>query len=201
MASTKRKSDDSPEANEFRKRFESCEAAFKQLSKLNVVAIPVMLEHLDDKRQSINFRNHYLANSVGAACYWNIYFQLQDRPENYSSYGYKREGRDLKPHPKPYWQGTPFDDAGGLKKWFDQHKHLTCRQMQIECLTWLLEEEKEIGACNPDSYFENILPLEVRILERRQDSGDNVERDLTEARKVLVEKDAAKIPKELLPDR
>ncbi len=193
-------SGDSKKIEQNRKKFESCQMAFQKLYEMKGPAFPILLEHLDDKRQSINFRNHYTGNSVGNACYWNIYYQLMDQPRDYSEYGHSREGRDGKLHPKPYWEGTPFDDAGGLKKWFAKNKNLNYIEMQIKCLGWLLEKEKLIGASDADSYFLNIVPLEIRILERRYNNGDDVKSELNRLIKIKDEKLTDQIPKELLPD-
>lgn len=192
---------DAQQADDYRKRFEACQAAFQKLAEFKMAAFPILLEHLDDKRQSINFRNHYLGNSVGDACKWNIYYQLVDKPKNYSQYSYDRPGRDGKDHPRPAWAGTPFDDAGGLRKWLEANKSLTYPEMQIKCLQWFLEKEKAIGASDAESYFINILPLEVRILERRLETGEEVGAELARLRRALEAKDPSVIPPELLPPR
>jgi len=136
----------SPECHQ---RFETCLAAFKKLSELKDRAFPLLVEHFDDRRQSINFMNHRAENSVGDACYWNIYFQLQDCPDNYSEYGFQRTGRDGRDHPKPYWEGTPFGDAAGLKKWLEENRDLTYPQMQVRCLQWLLERSARSAPAMP----------------------------------------------------
>lgn len=192
---------DAKEAEEQRRKFESCHMAFQKLADHKIAAFPVLVAHLEDKRQSVNFRNHSMGNSVGHACFWNIYYQLQDRPENYSEYGDSRIGRDGEYHSKPYWVGTPFGDAGGLKEWLEANKSLTYVEMQIKCLQWLLEKEKAIGACDAESYFVNILPLEIRILERRRQAGANVDGELAELRRVMAKKDVRAIPADLLPAR
>ncbi|MCE5269639.1 MAG: hypothetical protein LLG00_17310 [Planctomycetaceae bacterium] len=189
------------DAADYRKRFNRCQEAFQKLIAYKIAAFRVLSDHLDDKRQSINFRNHYLANSVGDACRWIIYFQLQDRPQDYSSYGYSRAGRDGTQHPKPYWEGTPFDAAGGVKQWLREHQTLTYLEMQIRCLRWLLDKEKQIGASDAASYFENILPLEIQILTRRLDSGEDVNTELARLRKVMANRDETSIPATLLPPR
>ena len=71
--------------------------------------------------------------------------------------------------------------------------------MQIKCLNWLLEREKKIGAPDADSYFLNILPLEIRILERRLEAGAGVEKELKRLRDALAKKDVTVIPVNLLP--
>jgi hypothetical protein len=185
----------------YAKRFKGCQEAFKKLGEFKALAFPLMIEHLEDKRQSIAFRNHSLQQSVGDACYWSIYYQLLDTPSEYSSYGYQRKGRDGELHVKPYWRKNVFDEAGGLKKWLADHNKLSYVEMQIVCLNWLLEREKQIGASDAESYFENILPLEVRILERRKDNGAEVGQDLERLQTALRAKDASVIPVALLPDK
>lgn len=198
---TKRVGGESDEAEAQRQRFNNCQKAFAKLMELKGDAIPILVEHLDDERQSINFRNHYKGNSVGDACYWNIYFQLQDQPRGYSRYGYSRVGRDGKSHAKPYWEGTPFDEAGGVKDWLKENNNLNYVEKQIKCLRWLLQREKQIGAADAESYFINILPLEVQILKRRQENGEPVGDELRHMVKVLDEKLVDQIPKELLPNK
>lgn len=192
---------DAQQAADYRKGFEACQTAFRKLAELKMAAFPLLVEHLDDNRQSINFRNHSLGNSVGDACRWNIYYQLVDTPENYSQYGYGRPGRDGKDHPRPAWDGTPFDAAGGLRQWLEANKSLTYPAMQIKCLQWFLEKEKAIGARDAESYFITILPLEVRILERRREAGEDVGDELARLRQALASKNASVIPPELLPPK
>lgn len=183
----------------YEQQHDKCRQAFDKLSAFKEKALPFMVEHLEDKRPSIHFRNHSLGHSVGDACRWNIYFQLQDRPDDYSEYGYQREGRDGKNHPKPYWEGSPFDEAGGIAKWLEANRKLSYTEMRIKCLTWLLDREKKIGASDAESYFVNILPLEIRILERRSELGQDVAKELKRLREVLKTKDVKAVPQELLP--
>ncbi len=184
---------------DYRKRFKSCQSAFNKLAAFRELAFPFLIEHLKDNRQSIPFRNHHMGFSVGDACYWNMFMQLQDRPKNYSEYGYQRKGRDGKMYVQVYQEGTPFDAEGGLVKWIEKNKGLTLAEKQIKCLQWLLEKEKQIGAADEDSYFLNILPLEVRILERRQEAGENVAVELQRMRRIQEQKLVDQIPLELLP--
>ncbi len=182
-----------------RQKFKTCQDAFNELLQMKALAIPFLLEHLDDKRGSINFRNHHLGHSVGDACFWNIYYQLQDRPKGYSSYGYSRKGRDGADHPKPYWEGTPFGGIGGLKKWVEENQHLNYVEAQIKCLQWLLDREKKIGAPDADSYLLNILPLEIQILERRFENGEDVASELEKLKRIRDNKLKDQIPKGTVP--
>lgn len=203
----KRKSDDpfagveeTPEiTEENRKRASACREAFKQLTAYKGLAFPFMVEHLEDKRPSLHFHGHWKHHDVGAACYWNIRYQLEDMPGDYSSYGYARKGRDGESHVVPYYQYPGQLPIDGLKKWLAENAALSYTEKQIKCLRWLLEEEKKIGACDPESYFENILPLEIRILQRRAQLGDDVQVELKRQQQILREKQTNAIPPELLP--
>ncbi|MFK7779515.1 MAG: hypothetical protein QM501_15540 [Gimesia sp.] len=184
-----------------RKQMDVIYKAFNKLYDFKVIAFPILIEHLDDKRGSVHFRNHNLGHSVGDACHWNIYFQLRDRPKGYSKYGYSRKGRDGKQHPKPTWSGSPFRKAGGLRKWLLANKDLSYTEQQIKCLTWFLEKEKKIGASDVDSYFLNILPLEIRILERQLELGKDVKEELNRLRQRRDKKKIKEIPANLLPEK
>jgi hypothetical protein len=61
--------DDDPE---YKNQFDKCHQAFRKLTDLGETAFPFLVAHLNDKRPSIHFRNHYSGHSVGDACYWNI---------------------------------------------------------------------------------------------------------------------------------
>lgn len=191
----------SDQSSEYEQQFKTVEEAFEKLTLLKMKAFPVLVKHLDDKRPSINFRNHYVGHSIGDACTWNIYYQLQDRPKDYSTYGFQRKGRDGEYHTKPYWEGIPFDEAGGVSKWLEQNKELTYSQMQVKCLNWLLDAEKRIGSPDANSYFENILPLEIQILKRELESGLDVKERLAALEKALLARDASIIPPKLLPPK
>lgn len=203
----KRKSDDPfageedpPEiTEENRRRAIACREAFEQLTAYKGLAIPFMVEQLEDTRPSTDFHGHWKRRDVGAACYWNIRYQLEDPPGDYSSYGYARKGRDGESHVKPYYAHPGLLPVDGLKKWLVENAALSYTEKQLKCLRWLLEEEKKIGACDPESYFENILPLEIRILQRRAQLGDDVRAELEWLKKVLKEKQVSAIPPELLP--
>ncbi|MEM7010314.1 MAG: hypothetical protein AAF585_02420, partial [Verrucomicrobiota bacterium] len=158
--------------------FEKCIQAYEELEKFGAKAVPILVDHMNDDRQSIHFRNHYEGSTVGDACYWILYDFLQDTPRNYSSYGLQREGRDLQLHVKPYWSGSPFKAARGLAKFLKANEEMSYPEMQLLCLQWLLEGEKKIGASDAESYFINILPLEIRVLERRLEIGEDGAQDL-----------------------
>ena len=81
----------------------------------------------------------------------------------------------------------------------EKNKELTYAEMQIECLRWHWEREKKIGAPDADSYFLNILPLEIRILERRLEGGEDVKAELKRLRRALKKEDTSVIPRALLP--
>jgi len=208
-AVSKRKADDPfageeepPEiAEENRRRADACLEAFKQLTAYKGLAFPLMVEKLGDERPSMDFHGHWKRRDVGAACYWNIRYQLEDHPEDYSSYGYARKGRDGESHVKPCYAHPGQLPVDGLKRWLVENAALSYTEKQLKCLRWSLEEEKKIGASDPESYFENILPLEIRILQRRTQLGDDVRAELERLQKIQRVEEVSGIPPELLPSQ
>jgi len=172
--------------------------AFKELTELREVGIPFLVEHLNDNRQSLPFHKN-TGSSVGDACYWNIYYQLQDTPRDYSEYGLSRKGRDGNDHTKPYWESTPFE--GGLTEWLEKNKDLSYVQKQIKCLQWLLDREKSIGVPDAKSYYINILPLEIQLMQRRLENGELVQAELQRLIEIRDKKLDNEIPLDLLPER
>lgn len=174
--------------------------AFKQLASFQELAFPILAAHLDDERPSIMHWNHKVARTVGRVCHQVIHDQLTFFPDGYTDYGLQRSGRDGAGHVKPYWRSNPYEEAGGLDKWLQKNQGLSFRQMRIKCLTWLLEEEKQIGVVDPAGYFVHVLPLELGILELQASDGQDVTQELTRVRKLSRTRSADQVPKELLPD-
>jgi hypothetical protein len=150
--------------------------SFKRLTAFNELAFPILASHLDDERPSRMHWNHTFARTVGAICYRVIHDQLTEFPPGYTEYGLQRTGRDGKGHLKPYWEGTPYDQSGGLKNWLQQNQTLTYTEKRIKCLTWLLDEEKKIGVIDHYSYYVNIQPLELEILKLKAEGGQGRDR-------------------------
>lgn len=191
----------SKEDDRYKAQYDKCHQAFQKLRTYQQKAFPLLLQHLEDQRPSIHFKNHIENHTVGDACYWNIRFQLEARPKNYSEYGLQREGKDGKLHIKPYWKSSPFAADGGLTAWLKKHQHLSYTEMQIKCLQWLLENEKQIGASDSDSYYLNIAPLELRILELKQQNGESHTAEITRLQTALKNKSPDQVPANLLPQK
>lgn len=186
-------------ARENAKSAKACRVAFHRLLSLGALAVPSMVEHLEDGRPSLDFNGHWKTSTLGDACYWNLREGLQDLPEDYSSYGYARKGRDGENHVTPYWIYPGLLPKEGLKAWLTKNATLSYTEKQIKCLKWYLAEEKKIGASDPRDYFVNILPLEIRILQKRSQLGEDVEKDLKQRLKIQKDKQESAVPPELLP--
>jgi hypothetical protein len=52
---------------EYERQHKKCHQAFNKLSEFKGKAFAFLVEHLEDKRPSIHFRNHYMGHSVGDA--------------------------------------------------------------------------------------------------------------------------------------
>ena len=72
-------------------------------------------------------------------------------------------------------------------------------EMQVKCLEWLLAKEKAIGVPAAEGYFESILPLEVHILRRKKEAGQDVGNELERLERALEKKDVKVIPPGMLP--
>ncbi len=126
---------------EYAQRFKKVQDAFDKLESLKVKAFPILVKHFDDKRQSINFRNHYLANRLGMhVCGTSL--STARSAEKLLEVRLSTKGARWSKSPQAILEGTPFDDAGGMAKWLEQNKDLSYMKMQIKCLNWLLDGEE-----------------------------------------------------------
>lgn len=185
-------------SREDRRRSLRCRLAFDMLTDLKDLAFPFLMGHHDDTRLSPDFHGHLRESSVRISCYLIVRYQLEDYPADYGRYGYQRKGRDGQAHVVPRYSECPFD-MDGIRGWLKENEGLSYAGKRIRALQWSLSQEKKIGASDADGYFENILPLEIRILERREEMGENVAAELRRLEEVRDKKLVELIPKELLP--
>jgi hypothetical protein len=137
--------------------------AAEGLRKKGVAAFPNLVQHLDDKRQSVAFRS-VIPHDVGDACFCIIREQVFSLPKDYRR-SYNRTGADTKSRPRPYFIEPVLFDHSTLPKWLEQRKDKSLREMQIEALTWLIEEERKIGFRNEEDKRAYLDPLERRLGE------------------------------------
>lgn len=173
--------------------------AFARLTGYGELAFPILAAHLDDERPSRKHWNHTFVKTIGGMCYRIIHDQLTAFPPGYGEYGLTRPGRDGRLHTKPYWDGTPYDEADGLGPWIKENRHLGFIRMRIKCLEWQLREEKKIGVIDPQGYYVHIQPLELEILKLRAASGEDVAKELERAKELFKKHPGDQVPKELMP--
>lgn len=183
--------------------YQKVQNAYQKLKDYQVKSLPLLVQHLKDKRSSLSFPYGAMGGrfTVGNACYWNIYSQLVDLPEEYSRHGYSRLGRGGKIYRQPQDCANLFDHAGGIDQWLKQNSHFCYIEMQIQSLKWLLSEEKKIGIPKPEFYFLYILPLEIQILRKQKLMGLPVDEELSQLTQALQEGNPSIVPKDLLIDK
>jgi hypothetical protein len=138
-------------------------AAAAELEKKGNSVFPQLLQHLDDKRQSVAFRR-VIPHDVGDACFCIIRVQIFPVPRDYKGSFY-RSGADGKLHARPLFFEPALFDKATLPKWLEKRKDKSLREMQIEALTWLIDQERKIGFRNEKDKALYLFPLERRLDE------------------------------------
>ena len=105
-------------------------------------AFPYLLNHLDDRRQSIAFRNE-IPHSVGLSCYRIIEMQVLRLPKDYHV-TYQRAGTDGEIHTSPSFAEAELFQPD-ITTWLAEREDQSLADMQIEALEWLIEREERIG--------------------------------------------------------
>lgn len=202
------KSGDSPPENPYdipedditrenRRRAKRCALAFERLSNLGELAFPFLIEHLEDKRPSVDFHGHLRDRFVGTACHLIIRYQIEGYPEDYGQYGYQRIGKDGGLHVVPRNRSdSPFWD---IRNWLESNRDVSLAGKRIRAMEWALDQERKIGAFGAEGYYVNILPLEIGILERKAELGADVGGELKRLKKIRDERKEESEPRELLP--
>ncbi len=102
----------------------------EQLASYGKQAIPHLIASRDDSRYCRTVRWAEDSNeSVGQVCMGIVGRIVEDFP---SRSGYKGA-------PSYLWQGIKRNP----EQWWEEHKHMTLREIQIEALTWTIEAEQQ----------------------------------------------------------
>ena len=136
-------------------------AAYERLRSLGLPAFPELVANSGDPRFA--FARVYAAwhnHSVGDVC-----FMIMEEQVDFYGTGYKSRN-DSKGH----WKVKPqylyaMRDSIGLQAWWEGHKTLSLREMQIESLRWTIREETEFGFVNDDERHRILDPLQKRLTE------------------------------------
>jgi len=120
--------------------------AREKLGAYGKLAIPILLENLDDDRYSMTLSYSVEINhSVGEICGFIITGKISTRVGGYKS----RTGTDGAGHNCPdYFYAVYKDD---LKQWWQENKDKSVLQMKVDALQWRIEEEKKIGFPDEES--------------------------------------------------
>jgi hypothetical protein len=120
-------------------------AARKELVAIGKDSMPVLVEHLNDKRYSMTFATSVERNfTVGEVCAMILEEQVGDRMT------YKmRMGADGQFHPfdgyfsRYYTAGR--DTQAAFKAWWEENREKSLKEMQIDVLKWTIERERKVG--------------------------------------------------------
>lgn len=129
-------------------------------------AFPLLIAHLDDRRQSVPMRNA-LPATVGDACFAILTRQLITLPAGYPQ-SIMRTGRDGGSHARPL-AGRYWIHENQLAAWLNARKPWSIPNLRVEVTRWVLAEEQKIGVASEEDREKYIAPLtrHLRVLETR----------------------------------
>ena len=141
-------------------------SAGSSLSHLGRDAWPVLLQHLDDERESVPAREVSGPYDVGHQCYCILSGQVVNLPKGYIK-AKTREGKDGKGRMTP---GLYYSFSPDLKNWLHERREWTLTRMQLEVITNVLKENDEIGYANNEDRdrIRGLLLEHIKLLESKQ---------------------------------
>jgi hypothetical protein len=144
--------------------------AAHELIQMGAASFPYVLEHLNDKERSVQYRSVVDGPppTVGETCKMIISNQLYSLPDDYSGSLY-RTGADGKLHERPVYMKELFSE--GISKWLADRKGRTFSELQLEALSWVLAAEEQIGTYEKADEKEILSPLR----DRREQLAKQVE--------------------------
>lgn len=132
-----------------------------------IKAFPYLITHLGDKRQSSTTCDRSVTGmTVDQACLEILQDIIHVIPEDYPRSLY-REGADGELHPRAYIcsvENSIFTSESA-EDWFKQRENKTLKELQIEALEWVIEEERKIGFKDKSEEEQILRPL-LRQLKR-----------------------------------
>ena len=140
--------------------------AADQLTEIGYPAFPKLVAKLDDRRQSAAF-GRWKRMDVGMACYSILMWQIYSLPDDVSGSFY-RTGADGKSRSRPVYLNQIWDEEG-LGPWLEARKEKPLIDIQLEALSWVLENERAIGAVDEEAKNDHIVPLERRLDELKKE--------------------------------
>jgi hypothetical protein len=142
-----------------------------QLRKFGAEALPLLAKGLSDKRGSAPFLR-VRDQTVGVACKSIIIDMIYALPDSYPGSFYRKNvDGELSERPvffKHIWGSIGEDEK--LVRWLEDRKKKTLKEIQIECLTWALGIEKQIGAVDGEERANYLDPLEKRLDQLRKEA-------------------------------
>jgi len=141
------------------------------LHKFGAEALPLLAKGLSDKRRSVPFLR-VRDQTVGVACKSIIIEMIYALPDSYPGSFYRNNG-DGERSERPVFFKHIWGSIGEDKKlvrWLEDRKKKSLKEIQIECLTWTLGIEKQIGAVDGEERAKYIDPLEKRLGQLKKEA-------------------------------
>ena len=137
-------------------------------------AWPILLRHLDDKRESIASREVKGPYNVGHQCHWILSAQVVDLPKGYIK-SKTREGKDGNWHTTP---GMYYSFVPDLKGWFLKRGDRTINEMKIEVTKDILTMNDKIGypTTEEETRIRGILLQQIKFFEEQEAKEKQTER-------------------------
>jgi len=141
------------------KRMAAYDAA-KEIRSYGRSAFPLLLKHMDDRRQSVAFRS-VLPSTVADACFCIIRGQVESVPGAWR--GHQRKGPNGQ-----YVQRPVFLTRPTIRRWYDKREDWALVQMQMEAVEALLAAERKAGFADKKQEEEIVAPYLARLQELRR---------------------------------
>lgn len=125
------------------KKIEEVYEVANEIAQYEKEAFPYLLRYLNDKRQSAPFRS-VIPHDVGDACYCIIRRLIYKLPVDYPRSFY-RKGEDGKSKERQYFLKEDLFNKLTVADWLSKRKNNSLKEIQLEALEWLVEEEYKIG--------------------------------------------------------
>jgi hypothetical protein len=134
-----------------------------RLKSLGLAAFSDLVANCDDPRFSyIMAVQAYHNYSVGEACFFIIQEQVSPDEDFYLSRHRPGGGTFV----QPFYMNTIRQNPG-LRAWWEGHKNLTLRDLQVEALEWTIQQEKVTGFTDDVERRRVLDPLERRLANLR----------------------------------
>lgn len=139
--------------------------AFKELYRLGIRSFPHIFDHFDDRRYSLTMDSGEADRNwtVGQLCFDIVTCHLQ--PYGPIALSEKKRSNGMRRGPQiPFYSARLHNPVGA--KWWTSRKDKSLRELQIEVLEWVIDEEDK----SPEKFSDRERDARKAMLLKLQDS-------------------------------